>query len=125
MNLVKNYNEVSLQSVFKFRGDVHEAGVWARAASPDPGSEIRRPGVPGMLERVMVTAVVTGQRVGYPESTRALSSAGLGCETWEPCLFWMLEKACVDLLKGQGCLIILYLIIFYNREIDWGCGVYW
>lgn len=52
-----------------------------------------------MLERVMVTVVVTGQRVGYPESTLALSSAGLGCETWEPCLFWMLEKACVDLLN--------------------------
>lgn len=55
-----------------------------------------------MLERVMVTAVVTGQRVGYPESTLALSSAGLGSETWEPCLFWMLEKACVDLLNIRG-----------------------
>ena len=56
-----------------------------------------------MVECVTVMAVVTGcQRVDYPGSTLALSSAGLGDETWEPCLFWMLEKACVDLFNILG-----------------------
>lgn len=46
-----------------------------RTAFPDPGSEIKRPRVSGLVECVMVMGY---QRVDYSEAMLALSSADLG-----------------------------------------------
>lgn len=73
------------------------------AAFPDPASEIRRPGGPGLVECVFVMALVMGcQKLDYSETVLAVSSAGLGEEVWEPRLLWTLERAGVDLFNILG-----------------------
>ena len=44
LELLEKINEASLQLVFRFRGDLDEAGVWAEPLLPTPGLEIWRCG---------------------------------------------------------------------------------